>query len=110
PRTAAARAYLLQRLFIEPNVLVAVAVIGTVAHDRHVLDEGFPARAAAGVEQDRPRHILLDLLVDLPHRLLAIAGRIVFANPCCSNACSCAATRSRNSRRTTDRDRRCRCR
>src|ERR1022692_645012 len=60
------------RSLIQPDVLVAIAVVGAVALDRHVLDVRLPAGAGTGVEQDRPRPILLNLLIDLPDQLFAL--------------------------------------
>ena len=58
-------------LFIQPQILEAVAIVGTVVLNRHVLDEGLPAGAGSGVEQDRPRDVLLEFFVDVPNQLLA---------------------------------------
>src|SRR5262249_52768166 len=57
---------------VQPYVLVAVAVVGAVDHDRHALDVRLPAGRGAGMQDDRPRHVLLELLVDLPDELLAL--------------------------------------
>src|SRR4051794_27131180 len=59
---------------IHPHVLEAEAVVGRVRHDGDVLHIGGPAGALIGIEQDRPRHVFLQLLVDLPNQFLALGG------------------------------------
>src|SRR3954471_4281734 len=60
--------------FIHPHALVTDAVVGRVGHDGHVLHVGRPAGALVGVIEDRPRHVRLQLLVELPGELLAFGG------------------------------------
>src|SRR5262245_10605411 len=57
---------------VQPYILVAVAVVGAVDHDGHALDVGMPAGRLPHVQDDRPRHVFLNLLVDLPDELLAL--------------------------------------
>src|SRR6185437_9259103 len=60
-------------LLVQPHVFVTIAVIGAVHHDRYALDIGLPAGRLAAVEDDRSRDVFLQLLVDLPDELLALA-------------------------------------
>ena len=59
-------------LFVQPHVLVTIAVIRAVHHDGDALDIGLPAGAPVAVEDDRTSDVLLQLLVDLPDQLLAL--------------------------------------
>src|SRR5664279_6016487 len=61
-------------LLIQPYVLVAIAVIGAVGHDGDAFDIGLPARRRVGMEDDRPGHVFLKLLVDVPDQLLALGN------------------------------------
>src|SRR5437870_2535071 len=49
---------------VEPHILKAPAVVDAVDHDRQPLDRRMPARCSDVVEDDRPRAVLLQLLVD----------------------------------------------
>src|SRR5437588_470539 len=60
------------RSVVEPHVLEAPAVILAVRHDRQVLHARPPAGSRADIVDDRPRDILLQLLVDVPDQLLAL--------------------------------------
>src|SRR5947208_8609019 len=59
------------RLFLEPHIFHAVAVVDAVHHRRVALDVGMPARAGAVVVNHRARHILSQAALDLPYKLLA---------------------------------------
>src|SRR4051812_1680927 len=59
-------------LLVEPGVLEAPAVVDAVDHQRHALDMGLHAGGTARMEHDRPRPVLLQLLVDVPDQLLAL--------------------------------------
>src|SRR5882757_2099454 len=59
-------------LLVEPDVFVAIAVIGAVGHHRDILDVRLPAGAGSGMEDDRTRDVLLQPLVDLPDQFLAL--------------------------------------
>src|SRR5438270_8465722 len=57
---------------VEPDVLHPVAVVDAVDHRHEPLDVGLGAGAAARIEDDRPRPILGETALDLPHQLLAL--------------------------------------
>src|SRR5204863_4992182 len=57
---------------VQPYVLVAIAVIRAVHHHGDALYIRVPAGASTGVQDDRPRDVLLNLLVDFPDQLLAL--------------------------------------
>src|ERR671920_1488530 len=58
-------------LLVEPHVLEAEAVVGAVDHLRVVLDVRAPAGRLLRVQDDRAGDVLGELLVDVPHELLA---------------------------------------
>src|SRR5262245_57246207 len=58
-----------QPLFVEPDVFEASVVVDAADHHRQPLQLRLPARSATGVEQDRPRIVLRQLLLDLPDLL-----------------------------------------
>src|ERR1700720_3159743 len=60
-----------RRLFIEPHIFHAVAVIDAVHHRRVALDVGMPAGAGAVVVNHRARHVLSQAALDLPYKLPA---------------------------------------
>src|SRR5713101_9936609 len=47
---------------VQPHVLVAVAVVGAIDHHGHAFEVRLPAGPLPGVEDDRPRHVLLQSL------------------------------------------------
>src|SRR5260221_10046924 len=59
-------------LLLEPDVFQAPAVVHAVNHRRQALDLRMPAGRAAGVEDDRPRPLLLQPLVDIPDHPLTL--------------------------------------
>src|SRR5579884_434047 len=59
-------------LSVEPDILEAPAVVDAVDHDRQPLDLRLHAGGADVVEDDRPRAVLLQLLVDLPNQALPL--------------------------------------
>src|SRR5271166_5746119 len=60
-------------LFVQPQIFEAPAVVLAVDHDRQPFQLGLPAGRGAEVVDDRPGSILLQLLVDLPDELPALA-------------------------------------
>src|SRR3546814_10119175 len=60
------------RLSVEPDVLVAEAVVGAVRHRGQVLDMRMETGRRPCMEDHRTSGVLLELLVDLPHQLLAL--------------------------------------
>jgi len=61
----------LARLFVEPDVLAAMAVEDAVGHYRQPLDIGLPAGPAARIEDDRPCAVFSELAFDGPDQLRA---------------------------------------
>src|SRR5215813_15177147 len=61
------------RLSVEPEVLEARAVVDAVDHVGEALHLRLPAGRNAAVEDDRPRVVLDQLLLDLPDQPLARA-------------------------------------
>src|SRR6516225_10315592 len=59
-------------LFVEPDVLPAVAVEDAVDHQCQPLHGWLPARSAAAVKDDRSGTVLGQPAFDLPHQLLAL--------------------------------------
>src|SRR5579883_3537287 len=59
-------------LSVEPDILEPIAIVGAVDHHGDAVQSGLPAGRRAAIEDDRPRHILLELLVDLPGEALAL--------------------------------------
>src|SRR6516225_1400300 len=59
-------------LFVEPDVLPAVAVEDAVDHQCQPLYRRLPAGSAAAVENDRAGAVLRQLTLDQPHQLLAL--------------------------------------
>src|SRR3989442_8895029 len=57
---------------IQPYILKPPAVVDAVDHHRQPLHLGLPAGGTDVVKDDRPGSIFLQLLVDLPHQLLAL--------------------------------------
>src|SRR6266568_5484829 len=57
---------------IQPYILEAPAVVDAVDHHRQPFHLGLAARRADIVKDDRPGSVFLQLLVDLPHQLLAL--------------------------------------
>src|SRR6516165_3176827 len=60
------------RLFVEPDVLSAIAVEDAVDHQCQPLHIGLPAGSAAAVEDDWSGAVLCQPAFDLPHQLLAL--------------------------------------
>src|SRR5205823_6425963 len=59
-------------LTVEPNVFHAIAVEQAVDHDRQSLDVGVPARPLPTVEDDWPRTVLGQRILDRPHQPFAL--------------------------------------
>src|SRR5436309_3374312 len=59
-------------LSVEPDVLEPPRVVDAVDHDGQVLDRRLHAGRGLVVEDDRPRGILLQAAVDLPHEFFAL--------------------------------------
>src|SRR5260370_11671349 len=57
---------------IEPDVFHAPAVVDAVAHDRQTFHIGLPAIPRRRIEDDRPRLVLCQFLLDLPHQAFAL--------------------------------------
>src|SRR5215472_14466614 len=77
PRATVPRSRALQdcasfRLLVEPDVFETPAVEDAVDHHPQVLDARLPAGREPEVIDDRPRLVLLQSLVDLPHQALAL--------------------------------------
>src|SRR5215472_7264857 len=66
------------RLFVEPGVLEAPAVVIAVDHHRVALEIGLPAGCGIWVEDRRSSGVLRELALDLPNDLLAL-GRVGLA-------------------------------
>src|ERR1700719_1938729 len=62
----------LQSSVVEPEILVARAVIDAVDHDRKPLQLRLPADRAARIDEDWPGVVLDQFLLDLPHQLFAL--------------------------------------
>src|SRR6516165_11171911 len=60
------------RLFVEPDVFHAPAVVDAVDHDRQSFDLGSPTDPAAVVVDDRPGIVRRQLPFDFPSQLLAL--------------------------------------
>src|SRR5712664_1539606 len=60
------------RLFVEPGVFEAPAVVIAIDHHRVALEIGLPAGRRHRIEDDRPGAVLGQLALDLPHQLLAL--------------------------------------
>jgi hypothetical protein len=59
-------------LFVEPEVLETPAVVGAVDHRCEALHVRLPAVCDAAVKNDRPRAVLHQSSLDLPHHPLAL--------------------------------------
>src|SRR6516164_2218337 len=57
---------------VQPNVFKAPAIEDAVDHHPQALDPGLPAGGEPQVIDDRPRLVLLQSPVDLPHQPLAL--------------------------------------
>src|SRR5712671_3885115 len=60
------------RLFVEPHVFEAPAIVDAVDHDRQTLDPGLPAGAAGRVKDDRPDRSFRQYPFELPDDPLAL--------------------------------------
>jgi adenylate cyclase len=59
----------LSRLFVEPSVFHAPAVVDAIDHDREALDIGLPAGPRTGIKDDRPGAVLGQFAFDLPDQV-----------------------------------------
>src|SRR5439155_3598162 len=66
-----AAAWRSRRLFIQPHVFHAPAVVDAVAHDRQAFDVRVVTIARRSIEDHRTRAIIGQLLLDLPDQFLA---------------------------------------
>src|SRR5262249_40583886 len=72
-------------LFIEPDVLSAIAVEDAIDHECQPFDRGLPTRSTAGIKDDRPGCIFGQFPLDCPKQLLASPcvglGRLLLDQP-----------------------------
>src|SRR5215813_13867724 len=60
---------MMSRLFVEPSVFHAPAVVDAIDHDREALDIGLPAGPRTGIKDDRPGAVLGQFAFDLPDQV-----------------------------------------
>src|ERR1700736_6641463 len=68
----AKRALTREGLIVEPEILVAVAVVDAVDHHGHPLHLGVPAGGLTGVEDHWSSAVLRQPPFDFPHQLFAL--------------------------------------